>query len=183
MALPQLSIKGYAAQCDSQHLRIIRADRPRRSPGPPPLVKSLVDTLIGPRAKTDDPDGLAIVADAFRRADWRGMYDATRWFSIRRPDLTPVLDRLDPPTLLATNDNDPLWTVPDARAAAGHLQRGGLVILPCDGHIGPLLQAAPTVVEVVTGFWRNPDTTLAQLPDATAAGVSPEGSASRTPES
>jgi pimeloyl-ACP methyl ester carboxylesterase len=76
------------------------------------------------------------------------LYDATRWFSINRRDLTPVLDRLGTPTLLATNHHDPLWTVADTRAAAGHLQRGGLVILPGAGHIGPLLQAAPIVVEL-----------------------------------
>lgn len=149
-----------------------------RIAGPQPLVNSLVDTLIGPRARTDDPDGCAIVADAFRRAGRRGLYDATRSFSIRRPDLTTVLDRLGMPTLLATNHNDPLWTVANARAAAGHLHRGGLVILPGDGHIGPLLQAATTVAEVVTGFWRDPDTTLANLPGTATSRVSPEGSSS-----
>jgi pimeloyl-ACP methyl ester carboxylesterase len=148
-----------------------------RVAGPRPLVNSLVGTLIGPRARTDDPDGFAIVVDAFRRAGRRGMYDATRWFSIRRPDLTPVLDRLDTPTLLATNHNDDMWTVANARAAASHLHRGGLVILPGDGHIGPLLQAAPTVAEVITGFWRDPGKMLANLP-GTASRVSPEGPSS-----
>jgi pimeloyl-ACP methyl ester carboxylesterase len=141
-----------------------------RVAGSRPLVKSLVDALIGPRARTDDPDGFAIVADAFRRADRRGMHDATQWFSIRRQDLTPVLDRLGTPTLLATDRNNPMWTVEDARAAAGRLHRGGLVILPGAGHIGPLLQAPSTVVEVVTGFWRDPDGTLTNM-RGTASGV------------
>ncbi len=148
-----------------------------RIAGPRPLVTWLVDAHIGPRAKTEDPEGFAIVADAFRRADRRGMYDATRWFSIRRQDLTPVLHRLDVPVLLATNRDDPLWTVADARAAAGRLRRGGLVILPGEGHIGPLLQAAPTVAEVVTAFWHDPDMTLPDQPDAPPSRVSPGGSA------
>jgi hypothetical protein len=38
---------------------------------------------------------------------------------------------------------------------------GALVILPGAGHIGPLLHAAPAVVELVTAFWRDPDATLA----------------------
>ncbi len=92
--------------------------------------------------------------------------------------MTPVLDRLSTPTLLATNHHDPLWTVPDAQVAASHLQCGGLVILPGDGHIGPLLQAAPTVVDVVTGFWRDPNTTISNLPDTATSQRSSEGSPS-----
>jgi len=41
-----------------------------------------------------------------------------------------------------------------------------LVILPGAGHIGPLLQAAPAVVELVTGFWRDPDATVVRQKDA-----------------
>jgi hypothetical protein len=37
-----------------------------------PLVNPLVDALLGPQARTEDPAGAAIVADAFRRASRRG---------------------------------------------------------------------------------------------------------------
>ena len=131
-----------------------------RVAGPGPVVNPLVDALLGPRARGNDPDGAAIIADAFRRANRRGMYAAVRWLSLRRPDLTPVLARLDTPTLLTTGVDDPMWTVAHARAAAAHLNRGALVILPGAGHIGPLLQAAPAVVDLVTKFWRDPDSTL-----------------------
>jgi pimeloyl-ACP methyl ester carboxylesterase len=116
-----------------------------RLAGPvPPLVNLLVDALLGPRARAEDPQGAALVADAFRRADRRGMYRAIGWLSLARPDLTPLLDRLDtPPTLLTTGTSDPMWTTANARAAAAHLANGALVILPGAGHIGPLLQAAP----------------------------------------
>ncbi len=164
------------ARAERRQIRLL--DAIYRIAGSRPLVKSLVDALIGPRARTDDPDGFALVADAFRRADRRGMYDATRWFSIGRPDLTSVLDRLGTPTLLATDRNNPMWTVDDAGAAADRLQRGGLVILPGHGHIGPLLQAASTVVEVVTAFWQDPELMLGNLKVTTASPVSPEGSAS-----
>ena len=66
-----------------------------RLAGPvPPLVNLLVDALLGPRARAEDPAGAALVADAFRRADRRGMAAAIGWLSLARPDLTPVLDRL-----------------------------------------------------------------------------------------
>jgi pimeloyl-ACP methyl ester carboxylesterase len=55
------------------------------------------------------------VADAFRRADRRGMQAAIGWLSPGRPDLTPMLDRLQVPTLLSTGEHDPMWTVGSAR--------------------------------------------------------------------
>jgi pimeloyl-ACP methyl ester carboxylesterase len=131
-----------------------------RIAGPRAVVRPLVDALLGPRARADDPEGAAIVADAFRRAERRGMYAAIRWLSLRRPDLTQILDSLGTPTLLTTGTSDPMWTTTSARAAAAHLTRGALVILPGAGHVGPLLQAAPAVIELVTAFWQDPDATV-----------------------
>jgi pimeloyl-ACP methyl ester carboxylesterase len=132
-----------------------------RVAGPGPVVNPLVDALLGPHARADDPEAAAIVADAFRRADRRGMYAAVRWLSLRRPDLTPVLDRLGTPTMLTTGTSDPMWTTTNANAAAAHLSRGALVVLPGAGHIGPLLQAVRVVVELVTAFWQDPDASIA----------------------
>jgi hypothetical protein len=53
---------------------------------------------------------------------------------VGRPDLTPVLDRLETPTLLTTNADDPMWTIAAAQAA----------------------QAAPDVAALVTAFWGDP---------------------------
>jgi pimeloyl-ACP methyl ester carboxylesterase len=133
-----------------------------------PLVNTLVDALLGPRARADDPDGAALVADAFRRANRRGMYAAIRWLSLGRPDLTPVLGTISTPTLLTTGAHDPRWTTTDARAAAAHLPHGALVILPGNGHIGPLLQAPSDVAALVTGFWHDPAAQVAHHRDTPA---------------
>jgi pimeloyl-ACP methyl ester carboxylesterase len=133
-----------------------------RIAGPGPVASPLVDALLGPKARAEDPEAAAIVASAFRRAERRGMSDAVRWLSLRRRDLTPVLDRLETPTLLTTGPDDPMWTTAAARAAAAHLRNGALVILPGSGHIGPLLQAAPTVAALVTAFWHDPQATIAR---------------------
>ena len=127
-----------------------------RLAGPGAVIKPLVDALLGPKARAEDPEGAAIVAGAFRRAKRRAMFDAIRWLSLGRPDLTPVLDRLETPTLLTTNADDPMWTIAAAQAAAARLRNGALAILPGSGHIGPLLQAAPDVVALLTAFWRDP---------------------------
>lgn len=79
-----------------------------------------------------------------------------RWVSLARPDLTPLLDAIGTPTLLTTGADDPMWTTGNALAAADHLSRGALAILPGAGHIGPLLQAPADVADLVTIFWREP---------------------------
>lgn len=145
---------------DRRRIRLLSALY--RIAGPGPVVSPLVDALLGPKARAEDPEGAAIVAGAFRRAERRGMFDAIRWASLRRRDLTPVLDRLGTPTLLATSPDDPMWTTAAATAAAAHLRNGALVILPGPGHIGPLLQAAPAVVTLVTAFWHDPQATIAR---------------------
>lgn len=145
---------------DRQRIRLLSALY--RIAGPGPVASPLVDALLGPKARAEDPEGAAIVVGAFRRAERRGMFDAIRWLSLRRPDLTPVLDRLGTPTLLATGPDDPLWTTAAARAAAARLRNGALVILPGSGHIGSLLQAAPAVATLVTAFWHDPQATIAR---------------------
>ena len=66
------------------------------------------------------------------------------------------------PTLFATGQNDPLWTVPAARAAAVHLRNGGSAVVPGAGHIGPLLEPSPeTLANLIRAFWRDPAATIA----------------------
>jgi len=139
--------------------------------GPRPVLRPLVDALVGPATRAEDPAGAAIVARAFTRAGHLGMYDAVRWLSLRRLDLTPVLDRLDTPTLIATARDDPMWTIPAAQAAATQLRNGTMAILPGAGHVGPLLQATPAAANLITSFWREPDITMATQ-RATLAGAS-----------
>jgi hypothetical protein len=55
-----------------------------------------------------------------------------------------------------------MWTVASTRAASAHLANGALVILPAAGHVGPILQAAPAVVELVGAFWADPAATVAR---------------------
>lgn len=132
-----------------------------RIAGPGPVSKPLVDALLSPATRTEDPAAAAILTQAFRRAGRAGMFDAIRWLSLTRPDLTPVLDQLRIPTLLITGQDDPMWTVPAARAAATHLRHGTLAVLPGAGHIGPILHRAPAAADLITAFWRDPDATIA----------------------
>ena len=140
---------------------------PARRPGPTP-GQPTGRRPAGAAGQGRGPRGGGMVADAFRRADRRGMAAAIGWLSLARPDLTPVLDRLQIPSLLTTGEHDPMWTVDSARAAAAHLANGALVILPGAGHVGPLLQAAPAVVELVGAFWSDSAATIARFRAAPA---------------
>ncbi len=128
--------------------------------GPRPVRRPLVDALVGPATRVEDPDGAAIVAQAFERAGRFGMYDAIRWLSLSRQDLAPVLDQLGTPTLLITGQDDPMWTVPAARAAAARLRHGTMTVLPGAGHIGPVLDRTPAAADLITAFWREPEATI-----------------------
>jgi pimeloyl-ACP methyl ester carboxylesterase len=148
------------SDADRRRIRLLSALY--RIAGPGPVINPLLDALLGPKARAGDPQAAAIIAGAFRRAQRRGMFDAIRWLSLRRRDLTPELGRLPMPTLLTTNPDDPEWDTAAARAAAARLRDGALVILPGSGRVGPLLQAAPAVASLVTAFWRDPHATIAQ---------------------
>ncbi|MGS0684430.1 alpha/beta fold hydrolase [Nakamurella sp. GG22] len=129
--------------------------------GPRPVLRPLVDALVGAAARVEDPDAAAIVANAFERPGRLGMYDAIRWLSLTRPNLTSVLEGLDVPTVLATGQDDPMWTVQAARAAAVHLPQGTMTILPGAGHVGPLLHRTPAAGELISAFWHDPNGTIA----------------------
>jgi pimeloyl-ACP methyl ester carboxylesterase len=71
-------------------------------------------------------------------------------------DLTPTLSTISAPTLFSTGTEDPMWTPAEAAAASRRLPHGAFVTLPGAGHIAPLLEAAPSVVDLLTAFWRDP---------------------------
>jgi pimeloyl-ACP methyl ester carboxylesterase len=117
-----------------------------------PLARMVSDALLGRGADVQDA---RIVTDAFRRADRAGMVAAMDG-SFSRPDLAPALASVRTPTVLVAAADDPLCTPAAARAAAAHLPAGAAVVLPGGGHVGPLLQSAPLLVETVTAVWHDP---------------------------
>jgi pimeloyl-ACP methyl ester carboxylesterase len=128
----------------------------------PPLVNLLTGALLGPDARAADPEGAALVGGAFPQARRRGMAGAIQSISLRRPDLTPLLTKISAPTLICAAASDPTWTPADAASAAGRLPNGAPVIFPGSGHLAPLFEAAPAVVDLLTAFWADPATVVAR---------------------
>ncbi|MFJ5213771.1 alpha/beta fold hydrolase [Streptomyces sp. NPDC088354] len=119
-----------------------------------PVLGALTTALLGAAA---DPEAITLVAEAFSAPERGGMARAIRSASLDRQDLTPTLTSVPAPTLFAAGAEDTAWTPDDAAAAAARLPRGGWAVLPGAGHVAPLLEAAPAVVDLLTAFWRDPD--------------------------
>jgi pimeloyl-ACP methyl ester carboxylesterase len=135
----------------SEH-RVIAASRAlyRRLGPVRPLTTAITKALLG---ADSDPDDAQLVAEAFRRADRQGMSTAITSISLNRQDLTPTLPHITTPTLMIAGADDKIWTPTQAQHAAQRLKHGASDSLPGGGHVGPLLQAAPALVDRLKEFW------------------------------
>ena len=84
------------------------------------------------------------------------MATAIRSASLNRDHASAALAAVEAPTLLVAGTDDELWPPARAQAAGQHLQHGAVVTVPGAGHVAPLLMAAPTLAELLTGFWGDP---------------------------
>jgi hypothetical protein len=84
------------------------------------------------------------------------MSGATGSVSLHRPDLTPLFAKISALTLICVAVCHPYWTPADAAGAAGCLPNGASVIVTRSGHIAPLFEAAPAVVDLLTVSGANP---------------------------
>lgn len=118
-----------------------------------PVLGPLTTALLGEGA---DPEAIALVAEAFSGPERRGMARAIRSASLDRQDLTSTLTSVPAPALFAAGADDATWTPDDAAAAADRLPCGGWAAVPGAGHVAPLLEAAPAVVDLLKAFWHDP---------------------------
>ncbi|MCQ2000343.1 alpha/beta fold hydrolase [Arthrobacter zhaoxinii] len=121
--------------------------------GPRPLSKVVVDALVGQGAAKSAPSAASVVAAAFQRGDRRGKYWAMRSLMLRRPDLRPVLPRLQVPTLMMAGRDDPMNDVGEAERAARSMPAGQFVPVEGGGHVAPLLVAPDEVTRTILEFW------------------------------
>jgi pimeloyl-ACP methyl ester carboxylesterase len=142
---------------------LTRAERPKitllvgvyRLTGPiRPLVTAVSDALLGPHSAVSRPADARLVGAAVRRATRRGLYRAMRSVMLNRQDLTSELTAVTVPTLVVAGADDVMWTSDQARTAASLPSQGSYRVVPGGGHVAPLLEGAPELVEVLTGFWR-----------------------------
>jgi pimeloyl-ACP methyl ester carboxylesterase len=119
------------------------------------LCKALSNSLLGPEAVAAQPDHAAVVIDAFREADRRGMYHAMRSMMLKRPSLTDRLPRVGAPALmLAAGDDDEGWPLPDAEAACASMPNARAAVVAGGGRVAPLLLDGDLIARAPVDFWK-----------------------------
>jgi pimeloyl-ACP methyl ester carboxylesterase len=72
---------------------------------------------------------------------------------LHRPDLRPVMPRLQVPTLMLAGRDDPMNDPVEAERAAGSVPDGRFARVTGAGHVAPLLIAPREVTQHVLRFW------------------------------
>ncbi len=110
------------------------------------LCSALSSNLLGPEAVATQPDQAAIVIDAFRMADRRGMLHAMRSMMLHRPSLADRLQDIVAPTLmLAARDDDEGWPPREAEAACATMPNARAAVVAGTGRVAPLLLDADLI--------------------------------------
>lgn len=140
-------------------------------------IRPFVRTLSRGGLLSPDPDprDADVVAEAFRRADRRGMARAMTCVSLRCPDLTATLRAVTVPTLMIAAADDPLWRPEQARAAVRAMPRAASMTVPGGGHVEPLLASAPLLTRIVIDFWRDPSGVVGGVHEDPARGEPSRG--------
>lgn len=137
----------------AERLRVGALVAAYRLAGPvPPLANAVVEAMLAPEVRRRDPQAVHTVRDAVAGADRRAMVRAMRSAMLGRPDLSDLLDRIGTPTLFLAGDDDPLYTLAHAAAAAGSVADGRSGVISGSRHLPPLENPA-AFTERVLAFW------------------------------
>ena len=131
------------------------------------LSSGIVDALLSPRTRANDPEAVALVLDGLRTMERRALANAMHSISLGRPDLTPRLGAIGCPTLFVTGPDHSGWTTEQAEAKCRLLADGSVAVVPDTAYLTPLEAPAETV-RVVRDHWG-------------AARTYPPGGTARTP--
>lgn len=121
--------------------------------GPRPFSRIMVEALAGKGVTSTAPHAAAVVKAAFVAGDQRGKYWAMQSVMMHRPDLRPVLPRLQVPVLMLAGRGDELLDAAEAERVALSAPDGRFGRVTGAGHVAPLLVAPGEVTERVLAFW------------------------------
>lgn len=124
-----------------------------RALGPRPLRNIVVESIVGHNAEATEPTAASAVSASFQRGDKRGKYWAMRSLMLRRPDLRPLLPRIQVPTLMLGGQEDALFDVKEAERAAQSMPAGQFMTVPGGGHVAPLFVAPAQIAGMIRSFW------------------------------
>jgi pimeloyl-ACP methyl ester carboxylesterase len=117
------------------------------------LSSSIVEGLLSPSTRANDPEAVALVLGCLRAMDRRGLGTAVQSISLGRPDLTDRLGAIQCPTLFVTgSDHSGWWTIDEATAKSRLLATGSAAVVPDTGYLTPL-EAPEATIGLVRQLW------------------------------
>jgi pimeloyl-ACP methyl ester carboxylesterase len=116
------------------------------------LSSGIVDALLSPRTRANDPEAVALVLDSLRSMRRRALGNAMESISLRRPDLSERLAAISCPTLFVTGSDHSEWTAEQATAKSRLLAIGSVAVVPDTAYLTPL-EAPEATIRLVRQLW------------------------------
>ena len=116
------------------------------------LRNGVTGALLSARTREHDPGAVAFVHECFTTADRAGLANAILSISLHRKDLTPLLPRVEAPTLFVTGTDHPDWGPEQAEAASRLLRNGSWAVFDDAAYLLPL-EGPEELVEQLRRFW------------------------------
>lgn len=107
--------------------------------GPSGVARDMMPKLLGRTTQETNPEIEAFVRRLIKQQSPEAIRTAIHRM-MHRQDSTPLLPRIDVPTLVITGEEDTLIPVEESRAMAGAIPGAALVIVPRAGHLASLEQ-------------------------------------------
>jgi pimeloyl-ACP methyl ester carboxylesterase len=116
------------------------------------LSSGIVEALLSPRTRANDPEAVALVLDCLRTMERRALANAMHSISLGRPDLTSRLDAVRCPTLFVTGSDHEGWTAEQAEAKCRLLDDGSVAVVPDTAYLTPL-EVPTETVRLIRDHW------------------------------
>lgn len=116
------------------------------------LSSGIVDALLSPETRANDPEAVALVLDCLRTMERPALANAMHSISLGRPDLTPRLSAIRCPTVFVTGTDHEGWTPAEAEAKSRLLAVGSAAVIPDTAYLTPL-EAPAVTVRLVRDHW------------------------------
>ena len=116
------------------------------------IQNGVVDTMLSPRTRAEDPAAVRMVRDCLVHADRARLGNAVVSISLRRPDLSRFLRRVSAPTLFITGTDHQGWTPVQAEAFSELLPDGSVAVVPDTAYLTQL-EAPTETARLIRQFW------------------------------
>jgi pimeloyl-ACP methyl ester carboxylesterase len=116
------------------------------------IRKGVVNTMLSPRTRAQDPAAIALLEEFLIHAKRRPLRNAVVSISLRRPDLTNRLAAISVPTLFVTGSDHSGWTPEQATAASKLLPHGSVAVVADTAYLVPFEDPAATI-RLIRQFW------------------------------